>query len=95
MNENEDIKRKIRDKRNKKKKRNRIIILGVLIVLAIAIAVPVWYYYYIRKQVYVESKPTTPKTENKVDYTEVEGITNVLLIGTDEELWMNRQDQIL
>lgn len=82
MNENEDIKRKIRDKRNKKKKRNRIILLGVLVVLAVAIAVPVWYYYYIRKQVYVESKPT-PKTENKIDYTEVEGITNVLLIGTD------------
>ena len=79
MSENESLKR-IKENKKKKKNKKKIILLSILGVLAILIAVAVGYYNHIRNQVYVDYKPT-PK--NEVDYTEVEGITNVLLIGTD------------
>ena len=79
MNENEPVKRRTAKKR-KKKNKNKIILLSVLGVLAILIALGVGYYFHIRNQIYVEYKPT-PK--NEVSYKEVDGITNVLLIGTD------------
>ncbi len=80
MSENESVKRL----RNKKKKKNKkkIILLSVLGVLAILIAVGVWYYNHIKNRIFIESKPNNNATQ-EVDYEEVEGITNVLLIGTD------------
>ena len=80
MDENQSVKRR-NTKKNNKKRRNKIILMSIFGVLALLIAIPVGYYYYIRSQVYVESTPATPKKE--VSYKEVEGITNVLLIGTD------------
>lgn len=79
MSENESLK-KIKEKKKKKKSIVKIILLSILGVIAISIAVAVGYYNHIRNQVYVDYKPTT---KDEVDYTEVDGITNVLLIGTD------------
>ncbi|MGG7142574.1 LCP family protein [Clostridium nigeriense] len=79
MSENEGLK-KIKENKKKKKNIGKIILLSILGVIAISIAVAVGYYNHIRNQVYVEYTPT-PK--NNVEYTEVDGITNVLLIGTD------------
>ena len=73
MNENDKVKR-----RNMKKK--KIILFSILGALLLLLAIGVGYYYHIRGQVYVEHKPNTTK---EVTYDEVEGITNVLLIGTD------------
>ncbi|MDV4150477.1 LCP family protein [Clostridium sp. AL.422] len=80
MSENESLKR-IKDKK-KKRKKSKIILISVLGVLAILIAVGVLYYNHIKNRVFIETKPKESATQ-KVDYEEVEGITNVLLIGTD------------
>lgn len=78
MSENDSVKRKS----SKKKKSNmkKIILVSVLSVLAIVIATVWGYYNHIRNQIYVEHKP---ENKNEVSYNEVDGITNVLLIGTD------------
>lgn len=77
---------------NKNKKRsslrNRIIILAISIVFIVIAGVGVGYYNYVKSKIYIEPTEIEVKTvENKnkeeVDYKEVEGITNVLLIGTD------------
>ena len=77
---------------NKNKKRsslrNRIIILAISIVFIIIAGVGVGYYSYVKSKIYIEPAEIEVKTvENKnkeeVDYKEVEGITNVLLVGTD------------
>lgn len=78
MSENESLKK---NKSNKKRKK-KIILISTLGVLAILIAVIFGYYIQIRNRVYIKSTPKATE-ENKVDYEEVEGITNVLLIGTD------------
>lgn len=79
MSENGVLK-KIKEKKKKKKNIIKIILLSILGVIAISIAVAVGYYNHIRNQVYIEYTPTP---RNDVEYTEVDGITNVLLIGTD------------
>ena len=78
MSENDSVKRKS----SKKKKRNKkkIILISILSVLAIIIATAWGYYNHIRNKIYVEYKPENKK---EVSYNEVDGITNVLLIGTD------------
>ena len=78
MNENDNVKR--RNMKKKKNKKKKIILFSILGVLLLAAAIVGGYYYYIRGQIYVESKPNPTK---EVTYDEVDGITNVLLIGTD------------
>lgn len=78
MNENDNVKR--RNMKKKKNKKKKIILFSILGVLLLAVATVVGYYYHIRGQIYVESKPNPTK---EVTYDEVDGITNVLLIGTD------------
>lgn len=78
MNENDKVKR--RNMKKKKSKKKKIILFSILGALLLLLAIGVGYYYHIRGQVYVEYKPNTTK---EVTYDEVEGITNVLLIGTD------------
>lgn len=81
MSENESLK-KIKAKKKNKKRKKKIILFSTLGVLAILIAVVLGYYNQIRNRILI--KPTTKANEEKkVDYEEVEGITNVLLIGTD------------
>ena len=81
MSENESLK-KIKAKKKNKKRKKKIILFSTLGVLAILIAVVFGYYNQIRNRVYIKSTPKATE-ENKVDYEEVEGITNGLLIGTD------------
>ncbi|MDU5111654.1 MAG: LCP family protein [Clostridium sp.] len=78
MNEHDNVRR--RNMRKKKNKKKKIILFSILGVLLLAAAIVGGYYYYIRSQIYVESKPNPTK---EVTYDEVDGITNVLLIGTD------------
>ena len=77
---------------NKDKKkyslRNRIIISTISIVLAVIVGVVIGYYSYVKSKIYaepseIEVKTVEKKSEEEVDYKEVEGITNVLLVGTD------------
>lgn len=79
MSENELTKKRKKSK-NKKKKRNKIILISVLSVLAIIIATALWWYNSLRNRIYVEYKP---EVKREASYNEVDGITNVLLIGTD------------
>ena len=81
MSENESIK-KIKD-RKKKRKKKKIIISSILGVLAIIIGLTVWYYNRIRNEMYIKPNNINTNTNKEVEYEEVEGITNVLLIGTD------------
>ena len=77
---------------NKDKKkyslRNRIIISTISIVRAVVVGVVIGYYSYVKSKIYadpseIEVKTVEKKNEEEVDYEEVEGITNVLLVGTD------------
>lgn len=79
---------------NKDKKRyslkKRIIISTISMVLAVVVVVGVviGYYSYVKSKIYteineIEVKTVEKKNEEEVDYKEVEGITNVLLVGTD------------
>ena len=57
-------------------------------MLAIIVGCAVGYYSYIKSKIYTKSneleiKTIEKKSEDDVDYKEVEGITNVLLVGTD------------
>lgn len=74
----------------KKKKinslRNRIIVSTICIIFAIILGAAVGYYSYIKSKIYTkpnEIKVRTVDNEENVKYKEVEGITNVLLVGTD------------
>ncbi|VYU46803.1 transcriptional regulator [Clostridium tertium] len=79
MNENDNVRmRNIKKKRKNKKK--KVILFSILGALLVLVAIGIGYYYHIRGQIYVESKPNPTK---EVTYDEVDGITNVLLIGTD------------
>lgn len=77
------------DKEKKKKPKKMIIIFSVIIILIVAIAgTAVGYYSYVKSKIYTESneikiKTVEKKSEDEIDYKEVEGITNVLLVGTD------------
>ncbi len=74
-------------KKNKKKKkryslRNRIIISAVFVVLAAVVGVSIGYYNYVKSKIYaepneIEVKTVEKKSEEEVDYKEVDGITNV------------------
>ncbi len=77
MSENELTNKR---KKSKKKTRNKVILISVLSVLAVIIATAVWWYNSLRNRIYVEYKPEVKK---EASYNEVDGITNVLLIGTD------------
>ncbi|WP_195263320.1 LCP family protein [Clostridium sp. 1001275B_160808_H3] len=85
MSENDSVKRKSSNSKKKIKKRNKkkiilISIISILAVVAILIATGWGYYNHIRNKIYVEYKP---ENKNETSYNEVDGITNVLLIGTD------------
>lgn len=74
----------------KKKKinflRNRIIVSVILIVFAIILGTAIGYYSYVKSKIYTKPNKIEVKTienEDDVKYKEVEGITNVLLVGTD------------
>ena len=75
---------------NKKKKpKKRTIILSIIFILVFAmVGISASYYSYVKSKIYTESneikiKTVDKKSEDEVNYKEVEGITNVLLVGTD------------
>lgn len=78
-------------KKNKKRKfsnKKRILLSSTIILLSIIVGVVAGYYNYVKSKIYIESKPIEAKivektTEEEIEYNEVKGITNVLLIGTD------------
>ena len=71
-------------KKNSKKKRwstKKKVIVSTIIVFALLICTLATGYMYIRSKIYSGVSPS--KTISDTEYKEVEGITNVLLIGTD------------
>ena len=65
--------------------RSKIIISAICMMLAIIVGCAVGYYSYIKSKIYTKSneleiKTIEKKSEDDVDYKEVEGITNVLLV---------------
>lgn len=93
-----------KNKNNKRKylTKKRVLVSLTIILLTIIVGVVVGYYNYVKSKIYIQSKPIEIKSVKKtskqdVEYNEVEGITNVLLIGTDaRELDENsRADSII
>ena len=87
MNEEEDV-----EIINRKKRKKKIIIIALIIIFILLTLVftVIGYYLSIKNKIYSEYRPTTPPVilnssgeEETVDYQQVPGITNVLLIGTD------------
>ena len=81
---------KDRKKKSKKKLSNRkkVLISSISLVIVLVVIVTSGY-FYVRSKIYRASKPiekpvvTDIKKEETVEYKEVKGITNVLLIGAD------------
>ena len=76
------------DKKRKSSKRRRIISSIIILVIVGMIGIVMGYFSYIKSKIYtkpneVELKTVEKKEEDDVEYKEVEGITNVLLVGTD------------
>lgn len=79
-------------KNNKKcKNKYKQILIGVFSVIIICVVVLGAGYMYIRANIYKKTEPLTSEhlqapvktKEETIEYTEVEGITNVLLVGVD------------
>lgn len=79
MGENGDGKKRVN--KNKKVSKKKLAIIISISVVAIIIGTVTFGYQYIKSKIYVPSSKSGSKQE--VKYKEVEGITNVLLIGTD------------
>ena len=73
-------KRKKRSRRKKWSTKKKVIV-STIIVFALLICTLATGYMYIRSKIYSGVSPS--KTISDTEYKEVEGITNVLLIGTD------------
>ena len=77
MSENENLK----DKKNiKKYNKVKIAIFSLIGILVITLGIGYAYYSKLRNEMYDEY---TPIKKSSITYKEVEGITNVLLVGTD------------
>ena len=74
---------KNRKKRSSKKRwsTKKKIILSTVVVFALIIGMLASGYLYIRSRIYSELNPS--EITSDIDYQEVDGITNVLLLGTD------------
>lgn len=77
--ENEDIKLRDGDS-NKKKNRKKKIIIGISSVIICIVAALSIMYFNIRGKIY---NKYTPEKKQEDSYSEVEGITNILLVGID------------
>lgn len=75
------------ENKNKSKNKKRNIIVGIIIsFIVVIIAFCTTYYNYVKDKIYTEYEPTeivSEEKEKEIEYTEVEGINNILLIGTD------------
>ena len=76
------------DKRKKFPKKKAIIGSIIILVIVAIIGTIMGYFSYVKSKIYTEPNEVKlntveKKIEDDVDYKEVEGITNVLLVGTD------------
>ena len=76
------------DKGKKFPKKKAIIGSIIILVIVAIIGTVMGYFSYVKSKIYTESNEVKlntveKKSEDDVDYKEVEGITNVLLVGTD------------
>lgn len=78
--ENQDKVVKKREIKGKKNKKKRIAIISIVSLISIILIAGTILYFKIRGNMYSEY---VPKKVNELSYSEVNGITNVLLIGTD------------
>lgn len=78
--------RKRREKGRKKwstKKKAIVSVISIFAVIAILISTILVGYFYVKSKIYKEYNASQAKSEESVQYTEVSGVTNILLIGTD------------
>ncbi|MEN8077889.1 LCP family protein [Clostridioides difficile] len=75
------------NKKKKLPKKSTIIISLIIIVIVSVVGLSVGYYNYVKSKIYTESNEielkTVDKKDDDIEYQEVDGITNVLLVGTD------------
>lgn len=75
------------NKKKKLPKKSTIIISLIVIVIVSVVGLSVGYYNYVKSKIYTESNEielkTVDKKDDDIEYQEVDGITNVLLVGTD------------
>ncbi|WP_243166591.1 MULTISPECIES: hypothetical protein [Clostridia] len=57
------------------------VVLSLVMVLVILIGTVLGFYKHIKNKIYVKKEPSI--SNNDSEFKEVEGITNVLLIGVD------------
>lgn len=81
----EEIKRKSTKRRKKWATKKKVIVsvVSMLVVIAVVASIMLFGYFYVKSKIYTQSKPSNSKTNEAVQYTEVPGVTNILLIGTD------------
>lgn len=75
-------KKRFRKMSDKNKRNMKIIVTVILATIIISVSTG---YFYVRSKIYIENKPVNKieTVSNKEEYKEVDGITNVLLIGED------------
>lgn len=78
---NEQNKTRRRTSKKKRWSAKRKIIISTIAVFALIIGILAYGYLYIKSKIY--SEISIPNNIQDTEYKEVEGITNVLLIGTD------------
>ena len=75
------------NKKKKLPKKSTIIISLIVIVIVSVVGLSLGYYNYVKSKIYTESNEielkTVDKKDDDIEYQEVDGITNVLLVGTD------------
>lgn len=67
-------------KKVKKWSNKNIFLVSLLVILIVAMGTVFGFYKHVKNKIYIEKKPTV---SSDTEYTEVKGITNVLLIGVD------------
>ena len=80
LSENLSDKKKIGKDKKKNKKKLKIVLITIAVVIIALLGSLYAFYSHIRNQMYSEY---TPGAKSSVSYDEVDGITNVLLVGTD------------
>lgn len=65
------------------KKKLRVTLISMLAIVSVVCAVIFAGYLHVKNKIYTSSESKSSSSDENVNYTEVKGITNVLLIGTD------------
>lgn len=86
---------KIKGKKRRKFTTKKVVIISSFVITAIILLGVLFGYFYVKSKIYNSGTPRV--NNNDVQYTEVKGITNILLIGTDSRSLdkLSRADSII